>query len=197
MQQITCVFFGRAGSGKGTQAKMLMDALAKADPTIKSLYVETGERLRKFMTGPSFSAALVKEVLHEGKLLGAFLPIWIWTGFLVDEYTGHEHLVFDGVARRPEEAPILESALSVYCKTKAFVIHLDVPAPEVRVRLLKRGRHDDKEEKIAERLKAFETDIIKSIEYFRKSTGVQFVEVNGHQTPEQVHADVMKALKLA
>ncbi len=196
MKQITCVFFGRAGSGKGTQSNMLIEALKKADPSIKPIYVETGERLRQFMAGPSYTAAKVKEILHAGKLLGAFLPIWIWTGFLIDEYTGTEHLIFDGVARRPEEAPILESALSLYSESKAFVIHLDVPAPEVRVRLLKRGRHDDKEEKIAERLKAYETDIIKSIKYFEKSPNVQFIDIDGHQAPEKVHTDIMKALKL-
>ncbi len=196
MKQITCVFFGRAGAGKGTQAAMLTEALKQANPGVKVIYVETGERLRKFMTGGSFSAGLVKETLNQGKLLGAFLPIWIWTGALIDECTGGEHIIFDGVARKPEEAPILDGAMQVYSKGKPFVIYLDVPAPEVTTRLLKRGRHDDKQEKIEERLKAFETDIVRSIEYFKKSPTVQFVHINGHQTPEAVHKDIVEALKL-
>ncbi|MEN9621988.1 MAG: hypothetical protein RLZZ67_422 [Candidatus Parcubacteria bacterium] len=196
MKQITCVFFGRAGAGKGTQATMLMEALKKADPSLKSIYVETGERLRKFMTGSSYSAAIVKETLGQGKLLGAFIPIWVWTGFLIDEYTGSEHIIFDGVARRPEEAPILDSAMQLYSKQKPNVIFLDVPVPEVKSRLLKRGRHDDKDEKIAERLRAFETDIIHSVRYFEKSPNVNFISVNGHQAAEKVHADIMKALEL-
>ncbi len=176
---------------------MLMEALKKADPSIKSIYVETGERLRKFMTGGSYSAAIVKKTLGEGKLMGAFLPIWIWTGFLIEEYTGKEHIVFDGVARRPEEAPILDSAMQLYSnKQKPYVVFLDVPVPEVKTRLLKRGRHDDKEEKIAERLRAFETDIIHSVNYFRKSPNVEFVSVDGHQPPEKVHSDIIKALGL-
>lgn len=196
MKQITCVFFGRAGSGKGTQAKMLMDAITKTDSSARFIYVETGERLRQFMTGPSYSAKLVKETLSAGKLLGAFLPIWVWTSLLIDEYKGGEHLIFDGVARRPEEAPILEGALQTYSATKPYIIHLDVPVPEVTTRLLKRGRHDDKEEKIAERLKSFEVDILRSIKYFEASPNVTFVEVNGHQAPEKVHSDIVKALGL-
>lgn len=196
MKQITCVFFGRAGSGKGTQSVMLMETLKKADPELKSIYVETGERLRKFMTGGSYSAKIVKETQNQGKLLGAFIPIWVWTGFLIDEYTGKEHIIFDGVARRPEEAPILDSAMQLYSKQKPYVIFLDVPVPEVKTRLLKRGRHDDKEEKIAERLRAFETDIIHSVNYFKKSSTVEFFEINGHQAPEKVHADIVKALGL-
>lgn len=194
MKPITVVFYGRAGSGKGTQSQMLMERLAKASPSVKTIYVETGERLRTFMKGDSYSAKLVRDTLNEGKLLGVFIPIWVWTGMLIDEYKGGENLVFDGVARRPEEAPVLDAAMQLYSKDKPFVVHLDVPVPEVKTRLLKRGRHDDKEEKIAERLKSYDTDIVKSIDYFRKSPNVRFVEINGHQTPEQVHADIVKAL---
>lgn len=194
MKPITVVFFGRAGSGKGTQAKLLMERVRAADPSMRFIYVETGERLRQFMTGGSYSAKIVKETLNQGKLLGAFIPIWVWTSLLIDEYKGGESLVFDGVARRPEEAPILDTAMQLYSQDKPFVIHLDVPADEVTVRLLKRGRHDDKEEKIAERLRSYETDILKSIDYFRQSPTVRFVEVNGHQSIEKVHEDIAKAL---
>lgn len=195
MKQQTVVFFGRAGSGKGTQAALLMEALKKADPSRKSIYVETGERLRKFMTGGSYSADIVRKTLNEGKLLGAYVPIWIWTGFLIEEYTGHEHIVFDGVARRPEEAPILDSAMQLYGQgERPKVVVLDVPEPEVRTRLIRRGRHDDVEEKIAARLRSYETDIVRSIGYFRQSPTVEFIQIDGHQAIEKVHADIRKAL---
>ena len=197
MKQITCVLFGRAGSGKGTQAKMLIEKLEQLDPNKKTLYIETGERLRSFMTGGSFSAKLVKETLSQGKLLGPFIPIWVWTGMLVDQCTGGENLVFDGVARRPEEAPILDTAMQMYSgASKPFVIHLDVPASEVTARLLKRGRYDDIEDKIAERLKAYDVDVTRSVEYFKTSPAVQFINVDGNQAPEKVHADIIQALGL-
>jgi adenylate kinase family enzyme len=196
MKPITCVFFGRAGSGKGTQAALLMEALKKKDPSMETLYVETGERLRQFMKGDSYSAKIVQETLHAGKLLGAFIPIWVWTSMLIDQYKGNQHIVFDGVARRPEEAPILDTAMQTYSTGKPYVIYLDVPVPEVKVRLLKRGRHDDKEEKIAERLRSFDVDIIQSIKFFEKSPNVEFINIDGHQTIEKVHADIVKALAI-
>lgn len=194
MKPIICVFYGRAGSGKGTQATMLIETLAKKDPQVKAIYIETGERLRKFMAGGSYMAHMVKDTLDQGKLLGAFMPIWIWTGALIEEYTGKEHIVFDGVARRPEEAPIFDSALQLYGVQKPFIIHLDVPPEEVTSRLIKRGRHDDKSEKIAERLKSFETDIKKSIQYFQQSPHVRYIDIDGHQSIEKVHADIVKAI---
>ncbi|MDP1624825.1 MAG: nucleoside monophosphate kinase [bacterium] len=195
MKQLTVVFFGRTGSGKGTQATLFMETLKKADPSRRSIYVETGERLRQFMTGGSYSADIVKKTLDDGKLLGAYLPIWIWTGLLIDEYTGNEHLVFDGVARRVEEAHILDSAMQLYSQgEKPKIIVLDVPEPEVKTRLLKRARHDDEEEKIAKRLESYDTDIVRSIAYFEKSPTVDFFKIDGHQSVEAVHKDVLKAL---
>lgn len=140
-------------------------------------------------------AGRIKEVMAAGKFLPPFIPIWMWTQFFVDEIkTGKEHMIFDGVCRQPEEGPILDGALQFLGKEKPFVFLLDVPEPEVVTRLLKRGRYDDKEEKIAERLRAFESGAMPSVNYFRNSPNVSFVIINGHQAIEDVHGDILKAL---
>lgn len=197
MKPISVVFFGRSGSGKGTQADLLLKHLAKSSPSVPVVYVETGDRLRNFVKGSdSFSAQLTRDTMAAGKLMPIFIPVWAWVSLLLEKFTGKEHLVFDGVARRIEEAPVLDSALAFYGRTDARVILLEVPVPEVTTRLLKRGRHDDKEEKIAERLRWYETDVVPSVEFFRKSQNCKFVTVNGHQSIEDVHRDVLKALEL-
>ena len=100
MKQITVVFFGRSGSGKGTQADLLIKYLEQKYSEYKVLYVETGARFREFQKTDNYTAAKVKEVTVAGKFLPPFLPIWNWTGFLVEHFTGTEHLIFDGVCRQ-------------------------------------------------------------------------------------------------
>ncbi len=195
MKPITCVFFGRSGSGKGTQAALLIEKLKTLDAGVKTIYVETGDRFRRFVNDSgTYSAQRTREVMGAGGLMPAFIPIWTWTSLLVEEFTGPEHLVFDGVSRRPDEAPILDSALQFYGREKPTILFLDVPVAEVTTRLLKRGRHDDKEEKIAERLRWFETDVMKAVHYFETNPYYNFVNIDGDQTIENVHKDILKVL---
>lgn len=195
MKPITCVFFGRSGSGKGTQANLLIEYLKKQDADRKVVYVETGDRFRKFVNqSGTYSAQRTKDVMAAGGLMPAFIPIWAWTNLLIEEYTGSEHLVFDGVSRRPDEAPILDGALAFFGRTDTAIIVLDTSIPEATARLMKRGRYDDKPEKIAERLKWFETDVVPAIDVFRKSKNCKVLTINGDQSVEAVHTDILKAL---
>ena len=193
MKQITCVFFGRSGSGKGTQAKLLLEYLGKHFPNEKSLYVETGQQFRDFQNSKNYTAGKIKEVMGAGKFLPPFLPIWTWTSFLIDHFTGSEQLVFDGVCRQPEEAQILDGALQFYGR-KPTILLLDVHHTKVKERLLKRGRYDDTHEKIDERLRAFESGAMPAIKYFEKASTCNFVTINGDQTIPEVFEDVKKAL---
>ena len=194
MKQITVIFFGLSGSGKGTQAKLLLEYLAKNDPDKKTLYIETGARFREFQNSDNYTAKKVKEVTVAGKFLPPFLPIWIWTSLLVEKFTGNEHLVFDGVCRQPEEGPVFDSALQFYGIEKPIILFLSTQNKEVEERLLKRGRYDDTHEKIGERLNAFEKNALPAVEYFRKSPNCRFVDINGSQTIENVQKDILKAL---
>ncbi len=196
MKPTTVIFFGKSGSGKGTQADLLIKYLKEHDASNKVIYVETGDGLRKFVNdSTSFTAHLTKDVMSQGKLMPASIPIWVWANMLIEKIeTGKEHMVFDGVARRMDEAPILDQALQFYERGTVHVILLDVPHEEVTTRLLKRGRHDDLHEKITERLNWFETDVMPSINYFKKSKHSTFLEINGHQTIQEVHEDILKEL---
>lgn len=192
----TVVFFGKSGSGKGTQSALLLKTLERASPKFRTIYVETGQKFRNFVDkSPSYMAKRIKEVMLAGKFLPPFIPIWTWTQFFVDEIqTGDEHMVFDGLCRQPEEAPILDGALQFLGREKPVVVLLDVHHDVVTDRLLKRGRFDDKHEKIKERLSAFETQAMPAIKYFMQSPNVRFVTINGDQAIEKVHEDVLAAL---
>lgn len=183
------------GAGKGTQAKLLVQDLTVRDASRETLYIETGDRFRTFMEMPFYTSYLTKETLAKGGLLPVFLPIWLWTDILVRNYTGKEHLILDGLARRVEEAPVLDSALRYFSRAKPQVVVINVTKEHVLSRLEKRGRYDDNIEKVKVRLEWYEKNVVPTIEYFRKNTDYFTVhDIDGTPDVETVHTSVKKAL---
>jgi adenylate kinase len=191
----TFIFFGKSGSGKGTQAELLIEALKEKGNEV--VYIETGKRFREFITKEgNHSAQLTKKALNKGELMPVFLPVWLWTSAFVEEFTGGESLVLDGLARRMTEAPVLDSALRFYDRLPCHVIHIDVSRDWAFDRLKSRGRADDSDEYINSRLDWFEREVAPVIEYFEERKGFNIHTINGEQPIEDVHKDVLKGLGL-
>jgi adenylate kinase len=196
MELRTIIFYGRTGSGKGTQSQLLKEFLEKKDGKRGTLYIATGVRFRELMNGENYTSQMIRAVLDAGGLQPEFLPIWIWTGELMDKFTGLEHLIFDGLARRPAESPILSGALNFYQRLPADIIMINVSEEWSRERLLARGRHDDNEELIANRLIEYEKNIVPAIEYFRNNSDYRLVDIDGEHTIVEVHENIIKSLEL-
>ena len=186
------IFFGRSGCGKGTQAKLLADFLKMKNREV--IYTETGNQFREFIKSENYSGKLASNILKEGGLIPVFLPIWIWTGIMVNNFTGEQDLILDGVCRRYEEAVALDSAFDFYKIEKPNVILINVSKDWSYTRMIERKRADDTPEKIQNRLTWYEKDVLPSIEYFRKNAGYNFIEINGEQSVEDVHQDIISAL---
>jgi len=193
MDPRTFIFFGRSGSGKGTQAHLLADYLEKESDT-KALYIETGARFREFKTGDSLSSKLAKEIIEHGDLMPEFLPIWIWSEILVKNYTGKEHLILDGLSRRLDEAPVLDSAMHFYKIKDPYVLYLNISRERARDLMKGRGRNDDTDEYIEHRLDWFEKDVVPAIEYFKENKYYKFIEINGQQSIEDVHKEIIEKI---
>lgn len=190
----TIVLFGRSGSGKGTQAKMLIDFLER-EKGEKVLYLETGERFRNFIgENDSFTSRMTAEVLKHGGLMPPFMPVWLWTDFLVRHLTGEEDLILDGLCRRLPEAPILDSALSFYKRHKPIIMVIDVSKEWARERLKGRGRSDDTAEYIERRISWYDEDVVPAIEYFRHKPHYTIFDINGEQPADAVHAEVVRKM---
>lgn len=193
---LTFILFGRSGSGKGTQARLLAKFLNE-NTSRKALYIETGQKFRDFIEkSDSYSSTLTRDVIENGGLMPEFLPIWIWTDFFVNNFTGEEHLVLDGLSRRIDEAPILENALRFYRRERIFVIHLNVPREKAFAMMKSRGREDDTDDYINNRLDWFENTVMPVVEHFRSREGFQFLDVSGEQSIEKVHEDILRAAGL-
>jgi len=190
------IFIGRSGCGKGTQADMLIKTLKKKDPSRETLYIQTGQEFRKFIKGQSFTEKRSAEYYKTDKLQPEFLAIKMWVDFLVDNYNGDEHIIFDGTPRKLHEAKVLDSVFGFYGFDKPYVINIDISAKEAERRLLLRKRLDDAEEDVLKRLSWYETDVAPTIDYYRDNPDFHFLKINGDRTPEEVHADIVRSIGL-
>ncbi|MEQ1561293.1 MAG: nucleoside monophosphate kinase [Nitrospira sp.] len=194
MSPQTIIFFGSSGAGKGTQAKLLIDHLKKNDPERNTLYIETGQRFRDFITEASFTASRTKEMIDAGGLLPEFLPIWIWAEYFVKHVSGNEHMILDGLSRRAHEAPILDSAIRFYKREKPFVIYIKVSRDWAKERLLGRARGDDADTQIEKRLDWFEENVLPAMQYFKDNPNYNFISINGERTIEEVNKEIAEKL---
>lgn len=196
MSNKAILLFGMSGSGKGTQSGLLEEYFKKNDPDCGVLRVETGKGFRALAEQDNLTGQIVKKDLEEGGLMPEFLPVWIWTDIFVNQYTGKEHVIMDGLARRVTEAPVLESAINYY-KLDTTVVYLKTSKEWSTKRLLERGRYDDNEEDIESRLTWFEENVTPSIDYFRntQNKNIRFVEIDGEQSIEDVHKAIVSALE--
>jgi len=194
MNSKAIVFFGRSGCGKGTQVKLLMDFLKEKGRDV--LYIETGNSLRELSKGENLVGKNIQSILKDGHLIPVFIPIWIWTDFMVKNFTGKEDMILDGVCRRLEEAVALDSLFDFYKIEKPNIILMNVSKEWSYTRMMERRRTDDTPEKIQNRLNWYEKDVLPSIEYFKNKTSYDFIEINGEQSIENVHKDIIKALNL-
>ncbi len=188
----TFIFFGRSGCGKGTQAKMLIEKLKERDPKRDVLYLETGQKFREFAKEASLTAKKTREIMAEGGLLPEFLPIWVWTEYLVKHVSGEEHMVLDGLSRRSHEAPILDSAMKFFGRENPYVILIDIPREVAAERLLNRKRADDTKEDVERRLDWYDENAVQALEYFKNNSRYQFISIDGNRPIEEVHQDILK-----
>ena len=200
MQPKTFIFIGRSGCGKGTQAKILREQIEKTDKEKrKIMYMETGPRFRDFIKLPGYTNKLAAHVADMGGRQPDFLAVWNWAHVLIEEMTGEEHLIVDGMPRSYEEALVFDSAITFYGRAKPTVIYIDVSRDWSKKHLFTRskieGRADDSSlELIERRLAWFDTDVLPTLAYFEKNPGYNFIHVNGEQTIDQVTEVILKGL---
>lgn len=196
-KQQSYIFIGRSGCGKGTQTELLTQKLREIDPDVKIMHIESGNELRKFTKESSYTASLTKQTIDGGGLMPEFMPIYLWGKLFVDGFTGKETLVFDGTPRKLMEAKVLDSVFPFYNLNKPWVIYLDVDHEESTKRLTLRGRTDDSAEGIQKRLAWYEADVRPSVEFYRANPNVNFLDIDGERSIDEVHADIVKMVGLS
>lgn len=197
MQLQTFIFIGRSGCGKGTQARLLDVEIRKNDSEQRPmLYIETGAGFRKFLATESHTVEKAKTRAAKGQRQPDFLAIWMWSHVFVEEYTGNEHLLIDGTPRSLTDAAALHTALTFYERPKPTVVHLNVSRDWSFKHLKARGRADDSDFDINERLNWFDRDVNPAIYFFRTHPDYNFIEINGEKSIEDVHKELISKVDI-
>ncbi len=191
------IFIGRSGCGKGTQADYLMAHLINNKGELaETLHIESGALLRNFVKGDNFTQTKLRSVLQNGSLVPESIIVSLWTEYIISNFTGTQNMVFDGTPRKLHEAQLLDNALQFYGIEKPVVLYLNVKSDWAEKRLIERARKDDTPGAIAKRLAWFETEVVKTLSFYKHNSYYDFVEINGEQPIEDVHKEILAKLGL-
>lgn len=192
---ITVLFFGPQGAGKGTQVKLLMDVLKKHSER-GIIHIDMGQLLRNMIAAGSYTGELTNEIVGVGKRMPDFMPIYLTTDALVKQFTGSEHIIADGLARGPDQTRGWDDAMVFYKRSDFHIISLELSEEESIKRLIIRGRSDDTEDAIKQRLSWHKAEVEPQLE-FLKGRGRTIHRIDGAPDIQTVHATILSALKLA
>ncbi len=191
----TYVFFGIVGAGKGTQVDLLMKLLAAKDSR-KIVYAYPGSEYRALTSGESFTGSIVKAKLERGELQPDFLTVGVFTNILVRDLTADAHLIADGYPRTLAQEEAFVAAMDFYGRENVEIVYIEVSKDEVIARMKLRGRSDDTDDGITRRFYEYETNVIPAMQMLKEHAGYKLHTINGAQSIEAVHADIVKALGL-
>mgnify|MGYP003336819915 FL=1 len=194
MNPVTVLFFGSQGAGKGTQVKMLIDFLkTKSDHNV--IHIDMGQELRNMRDGGSYAGKLTGEVIDQGIRMPDFMPTYLQTKKLVDNLTGQEHIIADGLARGADQTRAFDDAMNFFKRDNFQIINLVINDDTAVKRLMARGRNDDTEEAIRRRLAWTKTDVLPQLELLQ-SRGRTIHEIDGEPDVDTIHNNILSALGL-
>lgn len=197
MQPKTVIFIGPQGSGKGTQIEKLDVVLNEADPTREVVDIQTGRRFRALAAREEgFTEEHVSETIDSGVLQPLFLSVHLWADAFTTYVDPDVHLLIDGFPRTVREARVLETAFEFYERSPLSVINLDTPEEVVRKRMEGRARKDDTPASIEARLKWYREETLPVVEYYRERENTFVHDIDGTDTIEGVHTQILTALQL-
>lgn len=170
------IFLGAPGAGKGTQAEILASSLGVP-------HISTGDILRSAISRQTPLGIQAKSFVDNGDLV----PDELILDLIKDRLTqqdAQKGWILDGFPRNVPQAEFLRTLLAELNQNCNGVINLDVPDSSLMKRLLARGRKDDNEDTIANRLEVYRQKTAPLIEYYQDKGLLK--QVNGDRTLEEI-----------
>jgi adenylate kinase len=197
VNQKTFIFLGPQGSGKGTHATELQNDLAKLDPGRPVVHFEMGKNLREMAEKDNHTSRLIHELISTGNLVPFNISCSVFTQYLINNLAGDEHVIIDGFPRSESQVEVLDTTMSFYKRENPVVVHINISDEIGLERLLKRGRADDTEENIRKRLQWSREEWDNILARLSKNPIYTIVEIDGDQTIEAVHQEILEKLGLS
>lgn len=192
---ISVLFFGTQGAGKGTQVKMLMEFLRKQSDCV-IIHIDMGVELRALRDTGTYAGRLTGETIDVGHRMPDFMPTYLQTKKLVENIiTGEEHIIADGLARGSDQTRAFDDAMRFFGRDDFQVVSIELSEESAIKRLLARGRNDDTEEGIRNRLSWYKSDVLPQLELLR-DRGRKIHVIDGEPDVETIHKDILTKLGL-
>ena len=176
------VLLGPPGAGKGTQAEKLSEKLGIPQ-------ISTGELFRRNIDSGTKLGLEAKRYLDAGDLVPSEL-----TNQLVDDRLDSSDtakgFILDGYPRSVEQAKALHEMLERRGSDIDAVVEFRVSQDELLQRLKARGRADDTEDVILNRMKVYRNETAPLLEYYRD----ELKTVDAVGAVDEVFARALQAL---
>ncbi|MGW4098924.1 MULTISPECIES: adenylate kinase [unclassified Mycobacterium] len=153
------VLLGPPGAGKGTQAEKLSEKLGIPQ-------ISTGDLFRKNIGEGTPLGLEAKGYLDAGDLVPAELTNRLVED-RIDQADAADGFILDGYPRSVEQAGALKDMLAARNTKLDAVVEFQVSEDELLTRLKGRGRADDTDEVIRNRMKVYRDETEPLLEYYR------------------------------
>ena len=184
------VILGAPGSGKGTQAKMLVGELEVP-------HISTGVLLRNAAKRGTELGLLAKSIIDQGELI----PDSIMSD-MIEERLGRDDVangfILDGYPRNVAQAKSLDAMLERLGRPVQEIIHIDVDPEQIIRRLAKRqeleGRVDDAEKTVRNRMRVYAEQTAPVADYYAVSG--RLTRVLGDGAKEEIFQRILSVLNV-
>jgi adenylate kinase len=174
------LIMGIAGSGKGTQGKLLADRHGFH-------LVTMGDVLRMYVTGKQRERMLAGELLDDEEIIKVVDKV-------ITSISNGTPILLDGFPRTiPQAQWLVEQAKAGRVDLKT-AFHLVASREAVKERLIDRARQDDVDAAIEKRFDEYEKST-KPLLKWLADHGVNVVDIDGERSVEAVQADLEKHLQ--
>lgn len=207
------IFLGPQGSGKGTQAGLLVQKFDFA-------LIEAGKVLRGIAKDDTELGRKVKERIDQGKLVDSETMVQVMKKetFGIPADRG---LIFDGYPRNISQYKLMKEFCSEVGRNDFKVLYIHIPEEESIRRLTSRRicencgrnyivgtvescsecggrliqRHDDYPEAVKSRLTWSSSELLPLVEELKKEG--KLIAIDGRPSIEEIHREILEKLKVA
>ena len=176
------ILLGPPGAGKGTQAELLTAAH-------DLVHLSTGDLLRAAVGAGTELGTQAKGFMDRGELVPDSLVLALLEERL-EQASPDAGFLLDGFPRNVSQAEALEKVIGA--QAIDHVVYLQLDDEEILTRLLSRGRKDDTEDVIRNRLQVYRNETSPLVEWYRGRSVLRPVDAAG--TVEDIHDRVMGSL---